>query len=57
MDQKYALELVRRIAPQLIGEIAVQPLLPLEIKLHLERLKLVELIHSTSEAEKAPSFA
>ena len=51
MEQKYASELVRRLSPELKGEFAVQPLLPLEIKLHLERLKLMELILSTRETK------
>ena len=44
------------MSPALKGEFAVQPLLPLEIKLHLERMKLMELIRSTGETT-APSFA
>jgi hypothetical protein len=48
---------MRRIAPELKGEFAVQPLLPLEIKLHLERLKLMELIHSASETKFLSSCA
>ena len=47
MHKTYATELVRRIAPNLKGEFAVQPLLSLEIKLHLERLKLMELIRAS----------
>jgi hypothetical protein len=49
MDQTYAAELMRRIAPELKGACAVQPILPLEIKLHLERLKLMELIRDLAE--------
>lgn len=51
MNQTYAAELVRRLAPELKGELAVQPILPLQIKLHLERLKLMELIRATSGAK------
>jgi hypothetical protein len=39
------------MSPELKAKFAVQALLPLEIKLHLERLKLMELIHSTSETK------
>ena len=49
MNQTYATELLRRLAPQLKEELAMQPILPLEIKLHLERLKLMELIHAAGE--------
>jgi len=49
MNRTYATELLRRLAPQLKEELAVQPILPLEIKLHLERLKLMELIHAAGE--------
>jgi hypothetical protein len=48
MNQTYATELVRRLAPELKDALAVQPILPLQIKLHLERLKLVELICAAS---------
>ena len=51
MNQTYAAELVRRLAPDLKGELTVQPILPLQIKLHLERLKLMELIRAASEAK------
>jgi hypothetical protein len=51
MNQTYAIELVRRLAPALKDELAVQPILPLQIKLHLERLKLMELIRATSDAK------
>ncbi len=58
MNQTYAAELVRRLAPELKSELAVQPILPLQIKLHLERLKLMELIRATSEAKpRAAVFA
>lgn len=49
MNQTYATELFRRLAPTLKDEYVVQPLVPLEIKLHLERLKLTELIRATGE--------
>ena len=49
MNQTYATELVRRLAPELKQELTVQAILPLEIKLHLERLKLTELIGAASE--------
>jgi hypothetical protein len=49
MNHTYAAELVRRLAPKLKDEFVVQPVVPLEIKLHLERLKLTELIRSTGE--------
>lgn len=49
MNQTYATELVRRLAPTLKVEFVVQPVVPLEIKLHLERLKLTELIRATGE--------
>jgi hypothetical protein len=48
MNQTYATELVRRLAPELKGELAVQPILPLQIKLHLERLKLMEIIRAAN---------
>jgi hypothetical protein len=51
MNQTYATELVRCLAPELKDALAVQPILPLQIKLHLERLKLMELIRATSEAQ------
>ena len=44
MNLTYATELVRRLAPELKQELTVQAILPLEIKLHLERLRLMELI-------------
>ena len=50
MDKAFATELVRRIAPVLRGELAIQPVLPLEIKLHLERLKLTELIRDLGDS-------
>jgi hypothetical protein len=49
MNEAFAAELVRRVAPELRGELAVQPVLPLEIKLHVERLKLMELIRTSNE--------
>jgi hypothetical protein len=49
MNRTYAAELMRRIAPELKGECGVQPILPPEIKLHLERLKLTELIRELGE--------
>jgi hypothetical protein len=55
MDEAFATELVRRIAPELRGEFAVQPILPLEIKLHLERLKLMELIRASDEKKARPA--
>ena len=51
MDKAFATELVRRIAPVLRGELAIQPVLPLEIKLHLERLKLMEQIRASNEKD------
>ena len=57
MNQTYATELVRRLAPELKGELAVQPILPLQIKLHLERLKLMELIRATSGAKPRAAVA
>jgi hypothetical protein len=51
MNHTFAAELVRRLAPDLKDELSVQPILPLQIKLHLERLKLMELIRATSEAQ------
>jgi hypothetical protein len=51
MNQTYATELVRRLAPELKDALAVQPILPLQIKLHLERLKLMELIRAASETK------
>jgi hypothetical protein len=55
MNKTYATELVRRIAPDLRGEFAVQPVLSLEIKLHLERLKLMELIRASREKNARPA--
>ena len=49
MNPTYAAEFIRRVAPALKGECGVKPILPLEIKLHLERLKLTELIRAASE--------
>ena len=49
MNQTYATELVRRLAPELKDALALQPMLSLQIKLHLERLKLTELIRAASE--------
>ena len=49
MSKTFAAELIWHIAPELRGAFAVQPVLPLEIKLHLERLKLTELIRAASE--------
>ena len=49
MSKTFAAELVRRLAPDLRNELVVQSILPLEIKLHLERLKLTELIRAASE--------
>ena len=49
MNPTYAAEFIRRVAPALKGECGVQPILPLEIKLHLERLKLMELIRELGE--------
>ena len=49
MNRTYATELVRRLAPELKQELTVQAILPLEIKLHLERLRLMELICAASE--------
>jgi len=54
MNKTYATELVRRIAPDLRGEFDVQPILSLEIKLHLERLKLMELIRASREKNARP---
>jgi hypothetical protein len=54
MNETFAAELVRRVAPELRGEFAVQPILPLEIKLHLERLKLMELIRASDEKKARP---
>ncbi len=51
MNQTYATELVRRLAPELKQELTVQAILPLEIKLHLERMKLMELIRAGSETK------
>jgi hypothetical protein len=51
MDNTFAAELVRRIAPVLRGELAIQSALPLEIKLHLERLKLMEQIRASNEKD------
>ena len=51
MNQTFATELVRRLASDLKDELSVQPILPLQIKLHLERLKLTELIRATSGAQ------
>ena len=51
MNQTYATELVRRLAPELKDGLAVQPILPLQIKLHLERLKLMELIRAANETK------
>lgn len=55
MHKTYATELVRRIAPTLKGEFAIQPVLSLEIKLHLERLKLMELIRASREKNARPA--
>jgi hypothetical protein len=55
MNRTYAAELMRRIAPELKGECGVQPILPLEIKLHLERLKLMELVRDLGEKIQAGS--
>lgn len=49
MNQTYASELVRRLAPDLQAGLVVQPLLPLHIKLQLERLRLIELIGGARE--------
>jgi hypothetical protein len=51
MNRTYATELVRRLAPELKQELTVQPILPLQIKLHLERLRLMELIRAANEAK------
>ena len=51
MNSTYATELVRRLAPELKQELTVQAILPLEIKLHLERLRLTELICAASETK------
>ena len=51
MNHTYAFELARRLAPELKEELAVQPILPLQIKLHLERLKLMELIRAASDTK------
>ena len=56
MDDTYALQLARLIAPALKEEVAVQPMLPLQIKLHLERMKLMELIRA-AHAKKPRSSA
>ncbi len=49
MNRLFAVELVRRLAPELKQELGVRAILPLEIKLHLERLKLTELICAATE--------
>ena len=49
MNPTYAADFIRRVAPALKGECGVKPILPLEIKLHLERLKLMELIRELGE--------
>ena len=54
MSKTFAAELMRRLAPDLRGELPVQPILPLEIKLHLERLRLMELIRASSEKNAPP---
>ena len=51
MNRTYATELVRRLAPELKQELTVQAILPLEIKLHLERLRLMELISAACETK------
>jgi hypothetical protein len=51
MNQTYAAELVRRLAAELKEELNVQPILTLQIKLHLERLKLMELICAANEKD------
>jgi hypothetical protein len=57
MNQTYATELVRRLAPELKQELTVQAILPLEIKLHLERMKLMELIGAASETKPRDSVS
>ena len=53
MSKTFAAELVRRLAPDLRNELVVQSILPLEIKLHLERLKLTELIRAAERDSRA----
>lgn len=45
----YAFELVRRFSPHLQAKVDVQLILPLHIKLQLERLRLIELIGAAGE--------
>jgi hypothetical protein len=57
MNRLFAVELVRRLAPELKQELGVRAILPLEIKLHLERLRLMELICAASEEKTRASIA
>lgn len=49
MARDFGTELLRGMAPRLKAEFEVQPYVPLEIKLRLERLKLSELIRAVIE--------
>ncbi|MEI9902423.1 MAG: hypothetical protein WDN31_22695 [Hyphomicrobium sp.] len=44
-------ELVRRMRPNLKGQYAVQSAIPLEIKLRLERLRLMEIIRAEGQPQ------
>jgi hypothetical protein len=56
MNRTFAAELVRRIAPKLKAEFAVQPVVPLDIKLGMERLKLAELVREAAEKKTQPEL-
>lgn len=44
MDDRTAREMVRAFAPRLQNDYYVEPFVPLEIKLRLERLRLREML-------------
>lgn len=50
MDNKFGCELARQLQRGLGNRYFVQPTLPLDIKLRLERLRLVELIGACQSA-------
>ena len=48
MHEKFAAELIGRMALQLRAEVAAHMAVPLDIKLHLERLRLAELVRGAA---------
>lgn len=52
MAREFGTELLRGMAPRLRAEFEVQPYVPLDIKLWLERLKLAELVRKVSDKDE-----